>query len=85
MGAWLVVDGSGVRCQVEPVVGWPQTTGWVAGFHTGSYGKQVTYTAVIAFRAAGPVGSGWLSFAGGRRRAVEVFSAQRDGRHVPGR
>jgi hypothetical protein len=57
LGAWLVAGGLGIRSHVEPVAGWPQTTGWVAGFHAyqPSYADGPYYRAVIAFRAAGHV------------------------------
>jgi hypothetical protein len=55
LGAWLLAAGLGIRSQVEPVSGWPQTTGWVAGFHTypPAMANEPAYRAVIAFRAAG--------------------------------
>jgi hypothetical protein len=57
LGASLLAAGLGIRNEVEPVAGWPQTTGWIAGFHTywPSYEKGPTYIPVIAFRAAGHV------------------------------
>jgi hypothetical protein len=57
LGAWLVAAGLGIRGRVEPVAGWPQTTGWVAGFRndTPAGAKQPAYAAVIAFRVAGHV------------------------------
>lgn len=57
LGAWLLAAGLGLRSQVEPVAGWPQTTGRIAGFHTyqPSYDNEPTYRPVIAFRAAGHV------------------------------
>jgi hypothetical protein len=57
LGVWLLAAGLGIRNQVEPVSGWPQTTGWVAGFQTyqPSYAEEPTYRPVIAFRAAGHV------------------------------
>ena len=57
LGVWLLAAGLGLRSQAEPVAGWPQTTGWVAGFHAyqPSYAQEPDYRAVIAFRAAGRV------------------------------
>ena len=57
LGSGLIAAGLGTRSQVEPVAGWAQTTGWVAGFRTdlSPYDKGPNYTPVIAFRAAGHV------------------------------
>jgi hypothetical protein len=57
LGAWLVAGGLGIRSHVEPVAGWPQTTGWVAALdaYQPSYANETYYRAVIAFRAAGHV------------------------------
>ena len=57
LGAWLVAGGLRIRSHIEPVAGWPQTTGWVAAFHAyqPSYADEPYYRAVIAFRAAGHV------------------------------
>jgi hypothetical protein len=54
-GAALIVNELGVRSQLEPVAGWPQTTGRIVSFHRYQpYSSNVpTYVPVIAFRAAG--------------------------------
>jgi Protein of unknown function (DUF3592) len=55
LGAWLLIAGLGIRSHTDPVAGWPQTTGWVAGFHTDHPSSSDTpiYPPVIAFRTAG--------------------------------
>lgn len=55
LGAWLLTAGLGLHGKVEPVAGWPHTTGRIVSFHTylPSYSRTPTYPAVIAFRAAG--------------------------------
>jgi hypothetical protein len=57
LGSALVAAGLRTRSQVEPLSGWLQTTGWVAGFHVdqSAADKGPNYTPVIAFRAAGHV------------------------------
>jgi hypothetical protein len=47
-----IAIGLGIKGQVEPVRGWPQAAGWVAGFRTYQGGDQGPfYRAVVAFRA----------------------------------
>jgi hypothetical protein len=55
LGAFLLAAGLGDRSQIEPVTGWPQTNGWVAGVHSYQpYDQNVpTVVQVIAFRADG--------------------------------
>jgi hypothetical protein len=53
VGTWSVLTGLGIRGQVEPVPGWRQTTGWIAGFHTFNTGREFTYSRVIRFRVDG--------------------------------
>jgi hypothetical protein len=48
---WVTVLGLGIRDRVEPVRGWPQAAGWVAGFHTYQGDSGPYYRPVIAFRA----------------------------------
>jgi hypothetical protein len=54
-GAALIATELGVRSQLEPVAGWPQTTGRIVSFHTYQpYSANVpAYVPVIAFRAGG--------------------------------
>jgi Protein of unknown function (DUF3592) len=48
---WVVTLGLSVRSQVEPVAGWRQTPGWVAGSQTVQTDRGPVYRPVVAFRA----------------------------------
>lgn len=71
VGIWSLLTGVGIKGQVEPVPGWRQTTGWIAGFHTSNTGRELTYSRVIRFRADGHV----VSFTTPTNSAVPVVGA----------
>jgi Protein of unknown function (DUF3592) len=70
-GIWSLLIGLGIRSQIEPVHGWHQTTGWIAGFHTSNTGRELTYSRVIRFRAGEHV----VSFTAPATSAVPVVGA----------
>jgi hypothetical protein len=55
IGAVALASGLEIRSQVEPVPGWRQTTGWIAGSVASSTGDEWIYAPVVWFRADGRI------------------------------
>jgi hypothetical protein len=55
IGVVALISGLGIRSQIEPVSGWRQTTGWIAGSVASNTGDEWIYAPVVWFRADGRV------------------------------